>query len=153
MHDFDFLVGTWAVTNRRLKQRLKGSREWECFEGQLRARLYMGGQAIVDDNVLRAPAATYRAITVRTFDPAKHKWSIWWFDGRKPGDLDPPLVGSFEQGVGTFFAEDSLDGRPIRVRFIWRHAGRHALWEQAYSEDDGQTWEVNWIMEMTRTAS
>ena len=39
----------------------------------------------------------------------------WWLDGRNPGALDVPVVGRFADGVGTFFAEDTIDGRAIRV--------------------------------------
>jgi hypothetical protein len=151
MHDFDFLVGTWAVKNRRLKHRLVNSHEWERFEGSLSARLYMGGQAIIDDNVLHAPAGTFRAITLRTFDLSTQRWSIWWFDSRRPNELDPPLVGGFEDGVGAFYADDTFEGKPIRVRYIWRHTAQEAHWEQAFSPDAGRSWEVNWVMDMTRT--
>jgi hypothetical protein len=152
MHDFDFLVGTWAVKNRRLKHRLANSYEWERFEGTLSARLYMGGQAIIDDNVLQAPAGTFRAITVRTFNLSTQRWSIWWFDSRRPNELDPPLVGGFHDGVGAFYADDTFEGKPIRVRFIWRHTAQEVRWEQAFSPDAGRSWEVNWIMDMTRTS-
>ena len=30
--DFDFWMGTWTVQNRRLRERLAGSDEWEEFE-------------------------------------------------------------------------------------------------------------------------
>jgi hypothetical protein len=153
MHDFDFLVGTWAVKNRRLKHLLANNSEWERFEGTLSARLYMGGQAIIDDNVLHAPAGSYRAIALRTFNPSTQKWSVWWFDSRRPNALDPPLVGGFQDGVGTFYADDSFEGKPIRVRFIWRHTAEEAHWEEAFSPDGGSTWEVNWIMDMTRTST
>ena len=150
MHDFDFLVGTWAVKHRRLKQRLANSQEWEVFDGTLSAQLSMGGQAILDENLLHAPAGTYRALTLRTFNPATQKWSIWWFDSRRPNELDPPLVGAFQHGVGTFYADDTHEGKPIRVRFVWTHSGATARWEQAFSADAEQSWEPNWIMDFTR---
>jgi hypothetical protein len=33
MGDFDFLVGTWDVTNRRLAKRHVGSDDWDEFPG------------------------------------------------------------------------------------------------------------------------
>jgi hypothetical protein len=33
--------------------------------------------------------------------------------------LDVPVVGRFVDGVGTFFTEDSWEGKSIRVRFLW----------------------------------
>ncbi|MBL0347518.1 hypothetical protein [Candidatus Villigracilis affinis] len=41
--DFDFLIGTWKVHHRRLKERLKGSSEWEEFEGDTVDRKILNG--------------------------------------------------------------------------------------------------------------
>jgi len=150
-HDFDFLVGRWAVQHRRLKVRLEHSKEWEAFSGTCETRLILGGQANVDDNVLELPGGTYRAATMRVFDPADKIWAIWWFDSRHPHTLDPPVVGGFQNGVGMFFADDHFKGRPIKARFIWSDiTATKARWQQAFSEDGGATWETNWVMEFTR---
>ena len=151
VHDFDFYMGTWRVHHRRLKERLAGSDEWEEFEGTSRAWPILDGAGNVDDNVLELPSGTYRAISLRTFDPETDHWSIWWLDGRTPGRLDPPVVGEFKHGVGTFLAADTFNGRRIIVRFVWSDiTDRTCRWEQAFSTDGGTTWEVNWIMESTR---
>ena len=72
-------------------------------------------------------------------------WSIWWFDGRTPSELDPPVTGRFENGVGTFYSDDTFKGKPIRVRFTWSNiTAASAHWEQAFSADGGKTWETNW---------
>jgi len=150
-HDFDFLVGRWRVHHRRLKQRLEGCTEWQEFEGTSTLRPLMDGQGNVDDNVIDLPAGPYRAISVRSFDPATGLWAIWWLDGRHPHQLDPPVVGRFEGGVGTFLADDRFKGRPIRVRFLWTDiAPDSARWQQAFSEDGGRTWETNWVMDLRR---
>src|SRR6188768_3082824 len=99
VHDFDFYMGTWWVRHRRLKERLAGSDEWEEFEGTSRAWPLLDGAGNVDDNVLELPGGTYRAISLRTYDPWSEKWSIWWLDGRTPDRLDPPVVGDFRGGV------------------------------------------------------
>jgi hypothetical protein len=151
IHDFDFLVGRWTVQHRKLKGRLVHSTEWETFSGTCETRLILGGQADVDDNLLRLPDGEYRAATMRVFDPSTKIWAIWWFDGRHPHDLDPPVVGGFRKGVGMFYADDHLNGKPIKVRFIWSGITPHsARWEQAFSEDGGITWETNWVMEFSR---
>jgi hypothetical protein len=37
------------------------------------------------------------------------------------------------------------------VRFTWSDITKPTLrWEQAFSDDDGESWETNWIMETTR---
>ena len=81
-----------------------------------------------------------------------HTWSIWWLDARHPGRLDPPVVGSFDNGIGNFETDDFLDNKPIKVRFRWDARAPDApRWEQAFSGDDGATWETNWVMHFTRT--
>jgi hypothetical protein len=153
IHDFDFLPGRWHVRHRRLKERLAGNNDWEEFEGTSTAWPLLGGAGNVDDNVLELPGGTYRAISLRSFDAAANAWSIWWLDGRSPGVLDPPVVGGFADGIGTFVGRDTFDGRPILVRFRWIPLSATSWqWEQAFSPDDGATWEVNWVMELTRGA-
>ena len=62
-------------------------------------------------------------------------------------------MGGFDNGVGTFVAEDTFAGRPILVRFRWSGiTPTTCRWEQAFSADGGATWEVNWVMESTRVA-
>jgi hypothetical protein len=153
LHDFDFLAGTWSVHSRRLKQRLAGSHEWEEFDGTIRSLPLMQGRANVDDTVFETPEGTYRGVAPRAYDPATGLWAIWWIDGRNPhGALDPPVKGRFIDGVGTFTASDTLRGKPIRVRFVWSHITRDsARWEQAFSDDEGRTWETNWTQELHRT--
>jgi len=50
------------------------------------------------------------------------------------GEFDPPVKGRFGKGLGTFYANDTLRGKPIRVRFVWsRIMPRSAHREQAFS--------------------
>lgn len=149
--DFDFLIGAWRVEHHQLKRRLAGCTEWRRFEGSTVAGALLGGAANVDDNILAHPDGLYRAATLRSFDAASGNWSIWWLDGRTPGVLDVPVVGGFDSGVGRFYADDVFEGRPIRVRFLWSvAAGGVPHWEQAFSGDDGATWETNWTMDFHR---
>jgi hypothetical protein len=152
VHDLDFFVGRWRVHHRRLKERLANSHEWIEFEGTTVTQKLMGGYGNVDDNVLEYPDGVYRAMTLRSYDPMSRQWSIWWLDSRSPkGPLDPPLQGGFQNGVGTFYADDKFNGKPIRVRFIWsRITSKSCHWEQAFSSDQGATWETNWEMDFTR---
>lgn len=149
-HDFDFLLGKWAIAHRRLKRRLAGDREWQEFPGVCEARAIVGGLANVDDNAIALPAGAYRASTLRVFDPATAQWSIWWIDGRSPG-LRAPVRGRFADGIGVFLGEDAHEGRAILVRFVWSAiTERSARWEQAFSADGGASWETNWVMSFAR---
>lgn len=149
--DFDFIIGDWRVLHERLNSRLNGCSEWTRFEGRTSTRKILGGWGNVEDNLLHLPAGDYRAVAMRSFDAATGQWAIWWLDGRAPHSLETPVCGSFENGVGQFYSDDQLDGRPIRVRFTWSiGADGHPRWAQAFSPDGGATWETNWRMQFIR---
>jgi hypothetical protein len=152
LHDFDFLTGEWRSHSRRLKERLAGSTEWEEFEGTIISSRSMEGRANTDDTVFYTPEGIYRGLAVRAYDSKTDQWAIWWVDGRNPlGNLDPPMKGRIVNGIGIFYAADTLRGKPIKVRFTWSHITQNsALWEQAYSPDDGKSWETNWIQKIER---
>ena len=61
--------------------------------------------------------------------------------------MDVPQVGSFDGDIGRFFAEDVFEGRRILVVFEWDKSNLDVpVWRQAFSPDQGHTWEVNWHM-------
>jgi hypothetical protein len=151
--DFDFVIGDWRVEHRRLKERLANCHEWIEFDGEMSTRAILGGFGNVEDNLLRFPEGEFRAVALRSYDPSKGTWSIWWLDGRFPDRIDVPVVGSFKDGIGTFLAEDVVAGVPVTIRFIWSQIGADELrWEQAFSPDGGSTWETNWTMHFSRRA-
>jgi hypothetical protein len=144
--DFDFIIGDWTVHHERLKARLVDSTDWEEFDGLSSTVKTLGGYGNLEDNLLNYPAGPARAVAVRSFDTVTGNWSIWWLDGQNPTALDVPVRGTFSNRAGTFFAEDSIDGSPILVRFIWVASDTSPTWEQAFSADAGTTWETNWRM-------
>lgn len=153
VHDFDWLFGSWRVRHRRLKERLLNNADWVEFEGTCVSQPLMGGTSNVDDNVLHLPEGTYQGVGLRAFDAKTKTWAIWWLDSRNPHSIEVPVVGGFTDGVGTFVADETLRDRPIKVRFQWSKITRtSAQWEQALSPDGGRTWEVNWMMQFSRTA-
>lgn len=152
-NDFDFVIGDWRVSHRRLKRRLAGDQDWEEFGGASSTRKILGGLGNIEDNWINLPGGAYRAVAVRSFDPEAGTWAIWWLDARAPHRLDVPVIGGFKDGVGAFFAEDVLDGRAIKVRFLWTRTDTASpQWEQAFSPDGGASWETNWMMRFDRAA-
>jgi hypothetical protein len=148
--DFDFLPGEWMIHNRRLRKRLAGSDEWDEFDATSTARHILGGCGN-EDEFRTDHDGGFVGMSFRFFDPATRQWSIYWADSRRLGVLDPPVFGSFSGGIGIFEGEDTFAGRPIVVRFTWsRVQSPSPRWEQAFSPDGGETWELNWIMDFTR---
>jgi hypothetical protein len=151
--DFDFLIGEWTVTHRRLKRRLAGDSSWIEFSGPASARKILNGLGNIDEYQIDLPGDPYAASTLRLFNPATGLWSLYWMDSRK-AVLDPPMVGKFKDGAGLFFGDDTFEGRPIRVRFIWSGiTPTGCRWEQAFSPDAGEAWETNWTMSFARAVT
>jgi hypothetical protein len=148
MNDFDFLIGEWTIANRRLRERLVGSDEWEEFASTSVVHNLFDGAANLDE--ITFPSKGFKGMTLRLFDPERQKWSLYWANSQT-AVLFPPVVGRFEGGRGEFYGDDAEGGTPVRVRYIWSDiTPTSAHWEQAFSTDQGKTWETNWIMELTR---
>lgn len=148
MSGFEFFVGTWNVHNRRLAKRLAGSDEWDEFPATAVASNHFAGAAHFDE--VTFPTKGYSGLTIRLLDRDTGQWSIYWADSRF-GRLDNPMVGTWEGDRGEFYGDDEHEGTPVRCRFVWTRIGDdEARWEQAFSVDGERTWEINWIMEMTR---
>ena len=149
--DFDFLVGTWDGVQRRLLEPLAGCTEWDEFATTTRSWPIFDGAGNVDEVI--APERGFSGLTVRLLNPATGQWALHWASS-KDGELaPPPVVGEFTDGVGRFYCEQDWDGRRIKVRYTWFDiTPRSARWEQAFSVDQGESWEANWTAVFTRTS-
>ncbi len=148
--DFDFLTGKWAVHNRRLVERLADCDEWSEFDATLEVRPILAGLGNMDQYRITAGGRYFEGVSLRLLDLASHHWSIYWVD-TDTGRLQPPVIGQFTDGVGTFHGADTCNGQPVNARFVWSDITENsARWEQAYSPDEGETWETNWVMEFQR---
>ena len=149
--DFDGLVGEWTMHNRRLRKILAGSKDWYEFTSTCATRPIFGGRGQVDEYEADLPdgKAHISGLTVRMFEPPAKKWRLYWANANR-GIFDDPVVGQFRDGVGEFIGPDSFEGKPILVRFRWTNVNRGTPhWEQAFSPDDGKTWETNWMNDLT----
>jgi hypothetical protein len=144
-HDFDFLVGDWKLRNRKLKARLTHSGEWTEFESAVEMHQILGGMGNIDKYTELVSGKPYEGVALRLFNAKTKLWSIYWADSIS-GALDPPVMGSFANKVGHFFARDTYKGQNIIVVFRWdvRNPQR-PIWSQAFSTDEGKTWEWNSI--------
>jgi hypothetical protein len=152
-HDFDFELGSWSIHLQKRLHPLTGSDEWVRFDGTSVTRVVWNGRAQIEEFETDGAAGRMEGLTLRLYNPRTRQWSLYWANGRD-GILVPPQVGQFADGVGEFYGWDSLNGKPILIRFIWsKTASNSPHFEQAFSADGGKTWEVNWITDQTRVGN
>lgn len=150
--DFDAFLGKWQVRHRSLKKRLAGSNDWEEFSGTSHWQPILDGMANFNESTVHRSGSTYRSLGLRAFDVTTNSWTDWSLSGRDPTKIVVDGVGRFANGVGTFFADDTFENEPIRVRGMFSLPGARTMqWEQAFSPDGGRTWETNYVMHHTRS--
>ena len=143
---FDWEIGTWHSDVRVLADPLSESPdEWLRFEGTSKVRPLMNGRENVVELQIQGPNGRIEALNLRLYEPQADRWSLTFVNVRD-GLLTPAVYGGFHDGVGEFYGDDQLGERPIKVRFlIFRQGPNKARFEQAFSDDGGETWETNWI--------
>ena len=152
-HDFDFHIGIWKTHISRLTEPLSGSSTWVEYQGTTVVREVWGGRANLVELVADGPAGHLELLSLRLHDPTTRQWSLHVASSRG-GGISPPTVGGFEDGRGEFLGREVFDGREIVVRFVISDVtATSCRFEQAFSEDGGKTWEVNWIATDTRDAA
>ena len=153
-NDFAFLNGAWRTEYRRLRHPLHHDREWYTCPGRSDVHSFWSGSGNLEVGDLRCPGAHIEGMTLRTYSPATHEWTLYWSTKRLGYLPLPAQVGHFgANGYGDFFSHDTFEGKPIVVRYRWRLlSGDHPYFEQAFSADGGATWETNWTTTYTRIA-
>jgi hypothetical protein len=150
LHDFDFEIGTWKTHVARLEQPLSGSNKWVELEGTSVVRAIQDGRANLVELDIAGPSGRIAGVSLRLYNADTRQWSLNYASLRG-GTLSPPVVGGFGDGRGEFFGLDTIDGKPVFVRFVVAcPAPDTCRFEQAFSADGGKSWEVNWIATDTR---
>jgi hypothetical protein len=148
--DFDFEIGTWKTHLKRLLHPLTGSTEWGEYDGTTVVRKVWGSRANLVELEVRSATGTFEGLNLRLYNPQSHQWSLN-FARNDIGALGQPTIGEFKNGRGEFFDQEVVNGRAIFVRFIISVVNPDLCrFEQAFSDDGGKTWEVNWIATDTR---
>jgi hypothetical protein len=148
--DFDFEIGTWKTKLKRLLDPLSGSTTWVEYEGTTVVRKVWNGRANLVELVADGPSGHFEGLSLRLYNPQSRQWSLN-FANVKSGVMTQPTIGEFKNGRGEFYSQETLDGRAILVRFVISDITPNSCrFEQAFSDDGGKTWEVNWIAVDTR---
>ena len=149
-HDFDFFQGHWQIRNKKLVSRLNNCIEWTEFDSIQDMQTVLQGIGNVDHFHATFDGEPFEGMTVRLFNPKTRLWNIYWADSNV-GVFDPPVVGSFDNKIAYFFTKDVFNGQNIVVVFCWDARDENKpIWGQAFSNDNGETWEWNWFMYMTK---
>ena len=149
-HDFDFELGSWKIHLKRRLHPLTGSNTWVEFDGTSVTRKVWDGRSQMEEFETDGAGGHIEGLTLRLYNPQTHQWSLYWANS-KDGTLVVPQIGQFKNGQGEFYAQDTLNGKSIFVRFIWSNTNTSVPhFEQSFSQDGGKTWEVNWITDQTR---
>jgi hypothetical protein len=149
-HDFDFEIGTWKTRLSRLQRPLTGSNTWVKYEGTTVVRKVWDGRANLVELVADGPAGHFEGLSLRLYNPDSRQWSLN-FAGGNSGAMSPPVIGAFKDGRGEFYGQETLNGRAIFVRFVISDITPDSCrFEQAFSDDGGKSWEVNWVAIDTR---
>lgn len=149
-HDFDPFFGSWKAHLKRRLHPLTGSNEWAEYDATIVYKKIWDGRANYSELETTSGSPHIEGVTVRTYNPQSHQWRLYWASS-KDGILAPAQVGKFRNGRGEFFAEDTINGETILVRYVWSNIENGAPhFEQSFSDDGGATWEVNWISDQTR---
>lgn len=148
--DFDFEIGVWKTHVSRLLHPLTGSTTWVDLDGTSVVRKVWNGRANLVELDVEGASGRIEGLSLRLYNPETHQWSLNFANSRA-GALTPPTIGEFKNGRGEFYSKETLNGRPIEVRFvIWCSNPDTCHFEQAFSADAGKTWEVNWKATDTR---
>ena len=143
--DFDFFYGSWKVNGKKLKSRLHHSNEWVSFTATLNCSEMMGGYANIEPFYTQTNGKDFKAFTLRLFDSATKLWSIYY---AYPSNvtMQNPQVGSFQNNIGWFYARDIWEGKDIIIVYRWdRTNPDKPTMCQAFSADNGKTWEWNYL--------
>ncbi|QHL87642.1 hypothetical protein GU926_09410 [Nibribacter ruber] len=145
-NDFDFYEGKWKLLNRKLNRRLNKCTDWTEFESTQEMYRILNGLGNVDNYLATFAGEPFEGMSLRLFNPATRLWTIYWADSNQ-GVLQPGVSGSFDNQIGHFFTKDTFEGKKILVVFRWdARDAENPVWSQAFSEDNGASWEWNWYM-------
>ncbi|KAA6465227.1 hypothetical protein DYQ86_04590 [Acidobacteria bacterium AB60] len=148
--DFDFDLGVWRTDIVRRVHPLSGSNETMHLTGTVTVRKIWDGRAQVEEIVADGPKGRWEGMTVFLYDPQGRQWSMN-FANSAVGKIAPPMIGSFQNGRCVLIGTDTVDGRTVLVRAVWSEfAPTSHVYEESYSADGGQTWEVNFTAHKTK---
>lgn len=135
-HQFDFWLGDWNCT-------------WGDGEhGSNHVTAILNGY-VIQEQFDGLPATPLKGLSLSTYNPRSKRWQQTWVDD---SGSYWAFSGQFANGQMILATDDrDLAGKPIKRRMVWYNIQSDQFdWNWEKSEDDGQTWVVQWQIHYTR---
>lgn len=150
-HDFDFDIGVWQTHIKRILDPLSGSADSIELSGTVTVRKVWDGRAQLEEIEADGPKGHWEGLSLFLYNPEAHQWGQS-FSNSKAGALGSPLIGSFKNGRGELFSQDTIHNRTILVRAVWSDIKPNShRYEESYSADGGKTWALSFTADLTRS--
>jgi hypothetical protein len=149
-HDFDFDLGVWHTEITRRLHPFADSSESMQLKGTVTIRKVWGGKAQVEEIEADGPKGHWEGMSLFLYDPAAHQWSQTFINSAQ-GSFAPGMIGSFHDGKGELFQQDTLDGRAILVRATWSDITPNShKYQEDFSADGGKSWNQSFVAIKTK---
>jgi hypothetical protein len=144
-HDFDFNIGTWKTRIMYLEHPLTGSTSWQELDGTVVVQKIWDGRGQIEKFSRDDSPTQFETLLLRVYDPRSHEWSFI-FANSAGSVLCAHMTGEFKDGQGEFIDREPFNGKIILARTRWTEITANSLrYEIAFSDDEGKTWEPNFI--------
>ncbi|MBD8880274.1 hypothetical protein IHE49_07255 [Rhodanobacter sp. 7MK24] len=143
-HDYDFNMGQWTTRIRAVLNPLSSPSAWSNLNGTHAVYRLWEDWANIGQLEVDGPDGHTEDLALRLYDRKTQQWRVY-FANSKSGTLNQPMVGKFENGVGTFVGMDEIDGKTVLIRNTWSGiTAKSCQQDWAISTDGGKTWVPTW---------
>ncbi len=138
---FDFWLGEWDLT-------------WEGGTGTNSISRILDGQVIQErfaSHVTDPATPPLLGLSLSVFVPELGMWRQTWVDNNG-SYMD--FTGGFADGKMTLSMDRTVNGQPATYRMVFYNiAGNSLDWDWERSEDDGQSWQLQWRIHYRRRSA
>jgi len=148
-HDFDFNIGVWHTHIRRVLDPFASQTNFIELDGTVTTRKVWDGRAFLEEIEADGPKGHWEGLSLFLYNPESHQWSQSFLHSKAPSLS--PLVGSFKDGRGELFQQDTFHDKSILVRATWSVlTPNEHRYEEDFSNDGGKTWALYFTATKTR---
>jgi hypothetical protein len=149
-HDFDFNLGVWHTDIVRTPDPFSAPSQTVAMSGTVTVRKVWDGRAQIEEIEVDGPSGHWQGLTLFIYNPQSRQWTQA-FSNSAEGSFSGAAIGSFANGRGELYQQDTFKGRSILVRGTWSQIEPAShRYEEAYSDDGGRTWKIAFNGKLTK---